>query len=136
MIEFLKKYWILFFLGGLVIILLLLKIFYGNTGTNQVNEVTPTPTPIISEGTVPNEETATPTQINTDSDKPDTEAGQTMVLPFKGQKMEITGYVRPGVLQILIKKEEDRAEAETEVKAWLEQYPTFKSNSLEYKIAD
>ncbi|MDD4136133.1 MAG: hypothetical protein PHN66_03630 [Candidatus Shapirobacteria bacterium] len=126
MMEFFKKYFVLFFLGFLVIVLILLKIFFGNTKTNEIDNkiITPTPSQAII-----------PTISEYQSDDPESERNETTVLPYRGKKMEIAGYLKPGVLVILIEKEEDKAEAEAEFKEWLEKNPIFKTNSFEFQIS-
>lgn len=130
MLNFLKKYFIFFFLGGLIIILILVKIFYGNTDKNtKSNTITPTITQTTKE--------ITPTGI-VGNESVDTEKnGPTVdVLPYQGKKMQITRYLKPGVLEVVIKKEEDKAEAEIEIKEWMEKYPTFKDQTYVFKISD
>lgn len=124
--EFFKKYFVLFFLGFLVIVLILLKIFFGNTKTNEIDNkiITPTPSQAII-----------PTISEYQSDDPESERNETTVLPYRGKKMEIAGYLKPGVLVILIEKEEDKTEAEVEFKEWLEKNPIFKTNSFEFQIS-
>jgi hypothetical protein len=126
MIEFFKKYFVLFFLGFLVMILVLLKLFYGNTETNKSEDIIITPTP---------KQIVTPTVIEYESDNPASEKNEFTVLPYRGIKMEIAGYSKPGVLVILIEKEEDKTEAEAEFKQWLEKNPLFKTNSFEFQIS-
>lgn len=124
-----KKYFILFFLGFLVMVLFFLKFFY--TGDNQKNEkgdlqIMPTiiktltlaPTPII--GDEVDDSVIKDEVVN--------------VLPYRGKKMQITGYLKPGVLEIAIKSEEDKLEAESEVEEWMQIYPTFKDNSYVFVI--
>ena len=125
MIEFLKKYFVLFFLGFLVMILVLLKLFYRDTVVNKGEDViTPTPKQIVM-----------PTVIEYESDNPESEKNEFTVLPYRGIKMEIAGYSKPGVLVILVEKEEDKAEAEAEFKEWLKKNPLFKTNSFEFQIS-
>lgn len=126
MMEFFKKYFVLFFLGFLVIVLILLKIFFGNTKTNEIDSKITTPTP---------SQAIIPTISEYQSDDPESERNETTVLPYRGKKMEIAGYLKPGVLVILIEKEEDKAEAEAEFKEWLEKNPIFKTNSFEFQIS-
>ncbi|MFA6358999.1 MAG: hypothetical protein WCY09_10125 [Candidatus Omnitrophota bacterium] len=126
MIEFFKKYFVLFFLGFLVMILVLLKLFYGNTETNKSEDIIITPTL---------KQIVTPTVIKYESDNPESEKNEFTVLPYRGIKMEIAGYSKPGVLVILIEKEEDKTEAEAEFKQWLEKNPLFKTNSFEFQIS-
>lgn len=130
MLNFLKKYFIFFFLGGLIIILILVKIFYGNTDKNtKSNTITPTITQTTKEitptGIVGNE------SVDTEKNGPTVDA-----LPYQGKKMQITRYLKPGVLEVVIKKEEDKAEAEIEIKEWMEKYPTFKDQTYVFKISD
>jgi len=130
MLNFLKKYFIFFFLGGLIIILVLLKIFYGNENTKNTTNITPTITPIITKnitptGIVGNE------SIDTEKNGPTVDA-----LPYQGKKMQITRYLKPGVLEVVIKKEEDKAEAEIEIREWMEKYPTFKDQTYVFKISN
>ena len=124
--EFFKKYFVLFFLGFLVIVLILLKIFFGNTKTNEIDNKITTPTP---------SQAIIPTISEYQSDNPESERNETTVLPYRGKKMEIAGYLKPGVLVILIEKEEDKTEAEVEFKEWLEKNPIFKTNSFEFQIS-
>ncbi len=131
MLNFLKKYFVFFFLGGLVIILVLLKIFYGNTGkSTNISTITPTITPTITgeitpTGIIGNE------SVDTEKNGPTVDA-----LPYQGEKIKITRYIKPEVLEVVIKKEEDKPEAETEIKEWMEKYPTFKGQTYVFKISD
>ncbi|MFA6184565.1 MAG: hypothetical protein WCT51_04075 [Candidatus Shapirobacteria bacterium] len=131
MIEFLKKYFMLFFLGFLVIVLIILKVFYGSTQTNNTENITITPP---SQIVVPTQ-IITPTIIEYESDNPRSENNEVVVIPYKGKIMEIAGYLKPGVLVILIEKEEDKDKAETEFKEWLEKNPLFKTDSFEFQIS-
>lgn len=126
MIEFLKKYFVLFFLGFLLMTLVLLKLFYGDTDVNKSEDIIITPTP---------KQIVAPTVIEYESDNPESEKNEFTVLPYRGIKMEIAGYSKPGVLVILVEKEEDKAEAEAEFKEWLEKNPLFKTNSFEFQIS-
>ena len=128
MINFLRKNVIVFFLVLLVIILILLKVFYGNNNKNTA-EITPIPSPVSILSTTP---TVIPTQSQIDN--PDSEKNLVNVLPYKGKKMQIAGYSKPGVLEVAVEKEEDKTEAEVEIKEWMEQYPTFKDNSYVFVI--
>ena len=130
MLNFLKKYFLFFFLGGLIIILVLLKIFYGNENTKNTINITPTITPIIIKD-------ITPTEIVGDESVDTEKYGVTVdALPYQGKKMQITRYLEPGVLEVVIKKEEDKAEAEIEIKEWMEKYPTFKDQTYVFKISN
>ena len=130
MLNFLKKYFVFFFLGGLVIILVLLKIFYGNENTKNTTNIIPTITPIITKN-------ITPTGIVGDESVDTEKNGPTVdALPYQGKKMQITRYLKPGVLEVVIKKEEDKAEAEIEIKEWMEKYPTFKDQTYVFKISN
>lgn len=130
MLNFLKKYFVFFFLGGLIIILVLLKIFYGNENTKNTINITPTITPIITKY-------ITPTGIVGDESVDTEKYGVTVdALPYQGKKMQITRYLKPGVLEVVIKKEEDKAEAEIEIKEWMERYPTFKDQTYVFKISN
>lgn len=130
MLNFLKKYFVFFFLGGLIIILVLLKIFYGNENTKNTINITPTITPIITKN-------ITPTGIVGDESVDTEKYGVTVdALPYQGKKMQITRYLKPGVLEVVIKKEEDKAEAEIEIKEWMERYPTFKDQTYVFKISN
>lgn len=126
MMEFFRKYFVLFFLGFLVVVLVLLKIFFGNTKTNEIENKTITPTP---------SQVIIPTISEYQSDNPESEKSEITVLPYMGKKMEVAGYLRPGVLVVLVEKEEDKVEAEVEFKEWLERNPSFKSNSFEFQIS-
>jgi hypothetical protein len=132
MIEFFKKYFMLFFLGFLIMVLILLKIFYGSAKNNNTENITITPTP--SQIVVPTQ-IITPTIIEYESDNPRSENNEVVVIPYKGKIMEIAGYLKPGVLVILIEKEEDKDKAETEFKEWLKKNPLFKTNTFEFKIS-
>jgi len=130
MLNFLKKYFVLFFLGGLIIILVLLKIFYGNENTKNTTNIIPTITPIITKN-------ITPTGVIGDESVDTEKNGPTVdALPYQGKKMQITRYLKPGVLEVVIKKEEDKAEAEIEIREWMEKYPTFKDQTYVFKISD
>lgn len=124
--DFFRKYFVLFFLAFLVIVLILLKVFFRSSEISEINEkiVTPIPTQMV-----------VPTIVQYQSDDPKSEEGETVVLPHRGKKMEIAGYLKPGVLVILIEKEEDKIEAEAEFKEWLEKNPSFKENSFEFQIS-
>jgi len=122
MINFLKKYLILIVLLLLVIILFFLKFFYGNKDDkNSTILITEIPTLV-------------PTQIIYEVDNPNIEEGTTIVLPYMGEKMEIAGVKSPGVLDVLISKEEDKNEAENEVKEWQKKYPIFTEYTMEFTI--
>lgn len=131
MLNFFKKYFVFFFLGGLIIILILVKIFYGNTDKNKnIDNITPTLTPIITKE-------ITPTGIVGDESVDTEKNGPTVdALPYQGKKMKITRYIKPEVLEVVVKKEEDKPEAEIEIKEWMEQYPTFKGQTYVFKISD
>ncbi len=133
MIDFLKKYFILIFLGFLVVVLILLKIFYSNNEIKENNSISLTPTETPTE-TIGDNLVLTPTaaeQYVNDDPKED----DTIVLPYKGKKIEITGYSKIGVLEVLIEKEEDKLEAEIEFKEWQKQYPILKTDIFEFKIS-
>jgi hypothetical protein len=122
MINFVKKYFILFFLGFLILILIFLKIFYGDVDENNIN-IYPTSTPI-----------PTIIEMKNDLDNPVSEENETTILPYKGKLIQITGYLEPGKLEVVIKKEEDKLEAEKEVNLWVEKNPMFKTDTFVYNI--
>lgn len=130
--ELLRKYSIIVFLSFLVIVLIFLKVIYRNTGKQaENNKIIPTVIPIIE---------STPTPFpSTQTDSYDPEPGYiyTIFLPYQGEKIRIEKYIKPYILEILIKKEGDEAEAEIEAKKWLEENETYPENtSFVFKIQE
>lgn len=126
MIDFLRKYFVLVLLVFLVVVLFSLKIFYGKNSTNETENMIVTPTSI---------KMVTPTPIIYESDNPDSEKNETTILPYMGKKMQIAGYIKPGVLEVLIRKEEDKEEAKREFEEWRKKYPSFIVDDVVYTVS-
>lgn len=102
------------FLSFLVIILIVLKIVYGDReDNNQVNQITPTPT-IIKEEIKP--EIVYEALNDGNPDYP-----LKKVLPYSTDSFSIIGYDEPFTLLVRIKSG-DKTEIEKEVKQWIEKY--------------
>ena len=125
--NFLKHYSLLIFLLFLIIVLILVKIFYGNNSEVVKNNlITPTPTLNL-----------VPTETIQDRDNYGADPEAVSLVPYVGKKMIIDKYIKTGVLEVLIKKEEDKPEAELEVQEWLK-ISGYKTGEIEfvYKISD
>lgn len=117
--SFLQKYFLIVFLAVLVVILILIKIIYGSDiKKTENNKIIPT---IIVSTPMPTPFPAT----ETDSYDPEPGYVYSIFLPYQGKKIKIEKYIKPYVLEILIKKEEDRKEAEIEFEKWLKENETY-----------
>lgn len=113
MIDFIKKYKLIFLLLILVIILIVVKIT-SKTNTNSPNienQITPTPT-ITATPTFPLGQNQVFEEVN--PDYPLEKA-----LPYKTENFIVEKYKSPMILEVKLLSG-DKTKAETEIKTWIE----------------
>lgn len=112
-IEFIKKYQLILFLSFLVVVLIVLKIIYGNSNPDQNNIVLPTltPTPEIIQNTNDIDE-----EVLNDGNP---EYPLKKVLPYTTDKFKIIGYDEPYTLVVRIKSG-TKTEVEKEIRLWID----------------
>ena len=124
MLNFIKKHSIVIFLVFLVIVLGLLRFFYGNTGENTTT-ITPTSTP-------------TTTQKNTTENNPAVTAKPTFnpelsvdvagnypllkLMPYQTSDFIVDSYIEPLILNVkILNKDKTLSEIETKVRQWIKE---------------
>jgi len=124
MLNFIKKHSIVIFLVFLVVVLGLLKIFYGNTSENTV-EITPTTIPTITQG---NTTESNPVVIAKPTFNPELSvdvAGNYplwKLVPYQANDFIVDGYIEPLILNVkVLNKDKSLSEIETEVKQWIKE---------------
>lgn len=112
-IEFIKKYQLILFLFFLVVILIVLKLVYGDEDKNQISNLKPTPTEIkIPEST----------EISYEAlNDGNPEYPLSKLLPYITDNFKIIGYDNPYTLVVRIKSG-TKEEIEKEIKQWIKNY--------------